>query len=84
MAKEDHYRSTFVMDDVTSSSPRGVDHSSPGEFFRIRQVSGGTPEEGGQMLDCRLGRDEQTGLQQVEMIFSLSPFATHSEIAPVR
>jgi len=76
MEEEKRFQSTFVTGDLSPISP---EKKLQGEFFHIRQLSSSTTEDGGQLLDCRLGTDSETGLQQVEMIFSLNPFANGNQ-----
>jgi hypothetical protein len=76
MEEERRFRSTFVTGDLSPVSPAAENKIPQGQFFHIRQLSSSTTEDGGQLLDCRLGTDEETGLQQVEMVFSLNPFGS--------
>ena len=58
---------------TTTSSGHGDTTTSQTSQYNVRQMetgSGGT----GQVLDCKLERDDQTGQPRVDMIFSVDAF----------
>ena len=54
---------------MTSTGHGGTVTSTTSEY-NVRQLDSGP---GGQMLDCKVDRDLQTGQPHVEMIFSMDP-----------
>lgn len=67
-----------VENSCTSISSISNEHESNSESVATREYSVQqiNIEPGGQVLDCKVGRDEQTGLPRVEMVFSLNPDIT--------
>lgn len=44
--------------------------------IQVINKSGSDEGQQGQVLDCKVSRDEETGLPRVEMVFSINPTIT--------
>jgi len=64
---------------MTSSSGQGETVTSKTSEYNVRQIGTGP---GGQVLDCKVERVEQSGQPRVEMVFSVDPLQQQPSITP--